>query len=217
MQYRFRVISPAVLNLTHSFSVPTFRPNMKDTVPLRQLTLVQSWMPVLLVENLPAYVLPSDRAELSLWSITTAATDNETNAPFPPPAPRVTTRRLPCRLRNVKARGIQVPPRYILQHRRSTSGSNPSGAAAAAASNGKGKGKGKSAAAAQPDPFPGTTPSYANHMRMEIVRELKVREGLQPGPSAFFVVFFLRPRTEPFVFVALGLRPMMACARCPVW
>ncbi|CAM9929264.1 unnamed protein product, partial [Scytosiphon promiscuus] len=77
---------------------------------------------------------------------------------------------------HLAARGIQVPPRYALQRRGAASGGSPSNeAAAVAAANGKGKGKGKSGAAAAvyQDPFPGTTPSYANHMRMEIVRELK--------------------------------------------
>eukprot|EP00903_Cladosiphon_okamuranus_P013603 g12669.t1 len=73
------------------------------------------------------------------------------------------------------AKGIQVRPRYALQQR------GVAGSLAATASSGgkeKGKGKGRTAGrAAQQqqyqDPFPGTAPSYANHMRMEIVRELK--------------------------------------------
>lgn len=66
-------------------------------------------------------------------------------------------------------------PRYALQQR----GAPNSTTTTATASNGKGKGKGKGkaggAVSLQQEPFPGTTSTYANHMRMEIVRELKVR------------------------------------------
>ncbi|CAM9539150.1 unnamed protein product [Pylaiella littoralis] len=68
------------------------------------------------------------------------------------------------------AKGIHVIPRYALQQRRAPSSTT----AAAATSTGKGTGKaGGSSSSLPQEPFPGTTPSYANHMRMEIVRELK--------------------------------------------
>ena len=76
-----------------------------------------------------------------------------------------------------QAKSIQVRPRYALQQRGGQAAGSPT-----AASGGKEKGKGKGRAAGRAasqqqqyqDPFPGTAPSYASHMRMEIVRELKV-------------------------------------------
>ncbi|CAN0020457.1 unnamed protein product [Ectocarpus sp. 12 AP-2014] len=71
---------------------------------------------------------------------------------------------------HLAAKGIQIRPRYALQQRGAASVPTTT----ASTSNGKEKGKaGGGGAAAKPEPFPGTTLSYANHMRLEIVRELK--------------------------------------------
>ncbi|CAN0117478.1 unnamed protein product [Ascophyllum nodosum] len=78
------------------------------------------------------------------------------------------------------AKGIQVQPRYAVQRGATTGDTTPAASTTVTASGrvvslkGKGKARGRGARGPSAEEmFPGTTCSYANFMRMEIVREIK--------------------------------------------
>ena len=98
-----------------------------------------------------------------------------TSTPPPPPPPPIHTQPL------AQAKGIQVQPRYAVQRGATTGDTTPAASTTVTASGrvvslkGKGKARGRGARGPSAEEmFPGTTCSYANFMRMEIVREIKV-------------------------------------------